>query len=382
MRTLLLVGISSLLLGSPAMSATYDVDGWATGLPQDDESSGATPDSVSGGDNGATFTANATNVGGGSVSVFASEGISDVTNYNNGSDNYYGIDGRALADVKYTIRVVGPTTGALIPVHINMTASAGSLDVPDPVGDYYAPVIAGAEAGVVLNYAEGDVPVGDPQLPYVVAGTSYDYRYFDGSGYSAPVLLGNSQTFDKEVMIEANFDVAVDVFASAGTQFTSAYARYTETAEGGASADPTFVIDEPGYSAYTIEGVPEGPAAAAAPEPATWAMMLLGFASVAFAGYRKTNGKLIVMVGRSGTPAARWSSASLKRIENIMERWVLGIAQACPRRYQPLRRAIERAASMASMRLRAPSPSASISLRLSSIARRAALSAASSSSPE
>jgi hypothetical protein len=288
MKHLLLIALPVALGGSPAMSATtYNVDGWATGLPADNQSSSGAPDSVSGAANGATFTATATNVDGGTVSVFASEGISDVPDYNS-SDLPYGLDGRATASVMYTIRVSGPVTGALIPVHIHMTATAGSLDVPDPVGYYYAPVIAGASAGVLLGYAEGDVPVGDPQLPYAVASTNYDYRYFvdGGAGYAAPVLLGNTDTFDEEVMIEANFDVAVDVFAEVQTQFNSTSAAYTETAEGGASADPSFVIDEPGYSAYSIEGVPAGPAAAAAPEPATWAMMLIGCVGLGVAGWR------------------------------------------------------------------------------------------------
>jgi hypothetical protein len=75
MRTLLLVGISSLLLGSPAMSATiYCVDAPGTGAPEQTISQD-TPASITGGREGTTFTANATNVGGGSVSVCASEGI-------------------------------------------------------------------------------------------------------------------------------------------------------------------------------------------------------------------------------------------------------------------------------------------------------------------
>ena len=129
----------------------------------------------------------------------------------------------------------------------------------------------------------------------VSASTSFDYRHFlngfvDGVGdpdvYPAPDLQGNSQTFDEEVMIAANFDVLVVVDAGAVAQFTNYSAAYPETAEGGASADPTFVIDEPGYSAYSIEGVPAGPAATATPEPATWAMLLIGFAGIGFAGYR------------------------------------------------------------------------------------------------
>jgi PEP-CTERM motif len=290
MRTLLLAGISSVLLGSPAMSTTYLVDGYAGGAPEQTISQD-TPDSISGGANGATFTANSTNVGGGSVSAFASEGLSDVTDYNNSAgSHYYGLAGGATATVNYTIRVSGPVTGALIPVHINAIASAGSLDVPDPVGSYYAPIIASTGAQVSVQYAEGDVPVGAPEfLASIYADTHYDYRYFvdPAPGYAAPVLLGNTSTFNDEVLIEANFDVSVLVYASAGADFESTYASYTETAEGGASADPTFTIDEPGYSAYSIEGVPAGPAAAPVPEPATWAMMLLGFAGLGYAGYRR-----------------------------------------------------------------------------------------------
>ena len=84
----------------------------------------------------------------------------------------------------------------------------------------------------------------------------------------APVLLGNTTKFNDEVLIAANFDVDVRVIASAGADFESTYTSYTETAESRASADPTFTIDEPGYSANTIEGVPAGPADGA-PEPAT-----------------------------------------------------------------------------------------------------------------
>jgi len=291
MRTLLLVGISSLLLGSPAMSATiYCVDAPGTGAPEQTISQD-TPDSISGGSEGTTFTANATNVGGGSVSAFASEGLSDVTDYNNSAgSHYYGLGGGATATVNYTIRVSGPVTGALVPVHINAIASAGSLDVPGPVGDYYAPIEASTGAQVSVQYAEGDVPVGAPEfLAFIYADTHYDYRYFADPepGYAAPVLLGNTSTFNDEVLIEANFDVSVLVYANAGADFESNTAPYTETAEGGASADPTFVIDERGYSAYSIEGVPAGPTAAATPEPATWAMMLIGFAGLGYTGYRR-----------------------------------------------------------------------------------------------
>jgi PEP-CTERM motif len=148
------------------------------------------------------------------------------------------------------------------------------------------PVLADAEAEVTLGYAEGDVPVGDPQLPSVEASTVYDYRYFtSGAGYPAPDLLGNGDSFDGIVMIEANFDVEVDVAASAQAQFIGS-AAYSESAGGSAYADPNFTIDDPAFADYTIVGVPVGPAVAAAPEPATWAMMLLGFAGFGLVSYR------------------------------------------------------------------------------------------------
>ena len=61
------------------------------------------------------------------------------------------------------------------------------------------------------------------------------------------------------------------------------------TVETAASADPTFEIDDPAFADYTIEGVPADPATAmSTPEPATWAMMLIGFAGLGVFSYRYT----------------------------------------------------------------------------------------------
>jgi hypothetical protein len=101
------------------------------------------PVSISGGGNAigyaGTFSATATNVGGGYASAYANEGIDTPDTYNNTGGK--GVGGDAAAAVQYTIRVVGPTTGALVPVHVTMSAYAGSLDVPGPVGSYYPPFL-------------------------------------------------------------------------------------------------------------------------------------------------------------------------------------------------------------------------------------------------
>jgi hypothetical protein len=83
----------------------------------------------------------------------------------------------------------------------------------------------------------------------------------------APDLLGNGDSFDGTVMIEANFDVAVDVFASAQAQFTGPAAAYSESAGGSAHADPTFAINDPAFADYTIVGVPVGLSRRSRPSP-------------------------------------------------------------------------------------------------------------------
>ena len=66
---------------------------------------------------------------------------------------------------------------------------------------------------------------------------------------------------------------------------------------GQASIDPYITIDPstPNASLYTLvfsPGIGNGPPSApAVPEPSTWAMILLGFAGLAFAG-RKARGGL------------------------------------------------------------------------------------------
>jgi hypothetical protein len=180
------------------MSATsYIVDGWGTGAPERENITQDMPVSVSAGGNtigyyAGTFSATAAKLAGGYAAAYGNEGIDSP-------DTYYclggtGVDGDDIAAVQYKIRVVGPTTGALVPVHVTMSAYAGSLDVPGPADGYYAPILADTSAQVTLGYADGDVPVGDPQLPYVQAHTVYDYRYFtSGAGYAAPDLLGDGE---------------------------------------------------------------------------------------------------------------------------------------------------------------------------------------------
>jgi hypothetical protein len=291
MKTLFLFALPIALAGSPAISATYSVEGDSTGLTADAGSSGDTPRSVGGGSNpfgyGGAFESTASNVNGGYASASASEGIANTNDYNLAGGP--AIFSTSENSVKYTMEVAGPTTDALVPVLVTMFAHVDALSIPGPVGGadgFYFPIIGGSGAEVVLDYVNNG-----PDLPFVSAGNSYNYQYYTG-GYSiAPDVGSQTDSFSHVIMIRANEPISVLVAADAILNYNENGADSgspsSETATANAVADPTFTIEDPAFAAYTITGVPAGPAAVATPEPATWAIMLIGFAGLGYVGYQR-----------------------------------------------------------------------------------------------
>ena len=111
-----ILAVAMISVGSPALSATYFVNGGATGQPTGVNYQGDAPASFNepAGDStiaGAGFSATASNLGGGSASVSTNIFIGDFTQYSSQFD----LRGGGLAAVQYTIRIVGPATNALIP---------------------------------------------------------------------------------------------------------------------------------------------------------------------------------------------------------------------------------------------------------------------------
>jgi hypothetical protein len=52
--------------------------------------------------------------------------------------------------------------------------------------------------------------------------------------------------------------------------------------------DPAWLALNPGYSIVVDSAVGNGLVGGAVPEPSTWGMMLVGFAGIGFASYRRT----------------------------------------------------------------------------------------------
>ena len=65
---------------------------------------------------------------------------------------------------------------------------------------------------------------------------------------------------------------------------------YTNGLNGviGATLDPNVSTDTPGYTILFGDGIGNGTGVPTAPEPSTWAMLLIGFATLGFAGYRRS----------------------------------------------------------------------------------------------
>ncbi len=111
---------------------------------------------------------------------------------------------------------------------------------------------------------------------------------FSGIGFNSlelqVTLNGNTQTYTFSSLTGA---------AGAET-FFAAHALYLGAISGGAQASVSLSYDLT-FSAGTLAKAGDGfgftydiadPAMTGIPEPSTWAMMSLGFASLAFAGYR------------------------------------------------------------------------------------------------
>jgi hypothetical protein len=105
-----------------------------------------------------------------------------------------------------------------------------------------------------------------------VAGTTYDVSFWlnsNGSSFDEVKLSwGGTTIFDQ-----------TDIAADGWTRYS-----FVENATSNSTLLAFGLEQDSGYS-----GLDDIKVSAAVPEPATWALMLLGFAGLGFAGYRRNN---------------------------------------------------------------------------------------------
>jgi hypothetical protein len=123
-----------------------------------------------------------------------------------------------------------------------------------------------------------------------VAGANYSVSFWAFDGTTGP---GWYDPIDF-LTVTAGGVTGVTLYGSATTRPTT-YSNYVFNFIGSGS-DTLTMTGQSGYCCWQIDNIAvNGPAVSPIPEPSTWAMMLLGFAGLGFAGYRRN---------KSAAPAA------------------------------------------------------------------------------
>jgi hypothetical protein len=175
------------------------------------------------------------------------------------------------------------------------------------------PACAALLAGVMGVMATTDAGFAAPPSITLASsgGGAYDYDLFAGSGVTfSPdqtiTLSGLSGVTDASVISGSDlyndgftlssFTSTEVVFEAPPTMFTIHGSTTSGTLEVDSSVLTTGTVDYSidttvfgtgGTSTFTFSGTVDGPVGAAVPEPATWAMALLGFAGLGFAAHRR-----------------------------------------------------------------------------------------------
>ena len=156
------------------------------------------------------------------------------------------------AQLRYSLKIVGPgAPGTTIPVFVQA----------------YGSVTASSGSARAVFYIDGP------------GGTYYDVATFDGF---------DSFSVASTFQLLANYQYSVIL-----TTFTQAASGFQDGVPfqgfGHAFVDPVFTIDPSVAGLYSLQLSPGvlNALPSAVPEPSTWAMMLIGFVGLGFAGYRR-----------------------------------------------------------------------------------------------
>ncbi len=196
----------------------------------------------------------------------------------------------AVSFMTYTFQVQGaPDT--LVPLRMIGSVSVSPIRLTDANGN----------AATLSNGVPGPAPSdrfrvnGAAQLqvgltrgtPFPVSGasTSFEANYFGAASEFTNYCQncgGGGSSFDQTVWVYSNSDIRVSMTSSVLLEYISDGPGGPLTVFGSVSAetDPVFRIDDPAYASFSIVGVPTGElptTIGGVPEPATWALMIMGF---------------------------------------------------------------------------------------------------------
>jgi hypothetical protein len=215
---------------------------------------------VNGIDGNYKVLAEASNAHGGTAHAYAF-GDGGFSGYSN-SVNGLGISAPqqgftyASAHVGYNFRLVGPASATPIPVTFNATAYVKTV-------------------GTGFGFADLDIASDKASL--------VDWQFEGGDSY---------QTYPGDTLyLLPNTLYGVSELAIAYGHATSTDGPYDPSQDSGSTdayVDPTFAVNGQYASLYHLEGLPDGALAGGVPEPSTWALALIGFAGLGYAGYRRS----------------------------------------------------------------------------------------------
>jgi hypothetical protein len=178
------------------------------------------------------------------------------------------------------------------------------FEVPSDPGNYsYGP---GTDAaGAVFDSGAG-IQANGSAFGYADAPEGIQTAHIQGTGsFTFSVLgLAANQTYS------LSFDYALrpNYLADGLSVSYNSQSLFSDTAPSTAFSlvNLNFVTDDSGIGLFTFAGVPAGSGdtnvavdavslAATAPEPSTWAMMILGFAGIGFMAYRRNSKPSLMM---------------------------------------------------------------------------------------
>ena len=215
---------------------------------------------VNGIDGNYKVLAEASNVHGGTAhaSAFGDGGFSGYSNSVNGQGISAPQQGFtfASAHVGYNFRLIGPSSTTPIPVTFDATAYVRTV-------------------GTGFGFADLNI-ASDSLAPLV------DWELEGGE---------STQTYPGEtISLLPNTLYGVSEWAIAYGHATSTDGPYDPNQDSGSTdafVDPTFALTGQYASLYHFEGLPDAALAGGVPELSTWAMLLIGFAGLGLAGYRR-----------------------------------------------------------------------------------------------